>query len=271
MSSLADVQDREPDFAAAVKGPAAARPEPRLTIETLEMALPRQDHSRTLTTSIVLHVIVLGAIVVLPLIGAADLPEATTAASAFFVEPVTVAPPPPPPPPPSPKAATLEKAPPRVEPASTFTAPVETPPSVLPEASFDSGLEGGVPGGVEGGVEGGVVGGVVGGLADEPHSPVVPVRVGGAVREPKKIKDVAPEYPLLARQARMHGVVIIEARIGTSGRVEEARILRGVPLLDEAALKAVRQWVYTPTLLGGVPVPIIMTITVNFSLRPGPP
>jgi protein TonB len=65
----------------------------------------------------------------------------------------------------------------------------------------------------------------------------------------------------------VEGVVIIEAVIGTDGRVQQARVLRSKPLLDEAALTAVRQWVFTPTLLNGVPVPLIMTVTVNFTLR----
>jgi protein TonB len=61
--------------------------------------------------------------------------------------------------------------------------------------------------------------------------------------------------------------VIIEATIGPTGTVQDARILRSIPLLDAAALEAVRQWEYTPTLLNGVPVPVLMTITVNFTLR----
>ena len=71
----------------------------------------------------------------------------------------------------------------------------------------------------------------------------------------------------MAQQARVQGVVIIEATIGVDGSVDSARVLRSVPLLDEAALEAVRQWVYTPTLLNGVPVPVIMTVTVQFTLK----
>jgi periplasmic protein TonB len=77
---------------------------------------------------------------------------------------------------------------------------------------------------------------------------------------------VAPEYPDLARQARVTGIVILEAVIGPDGKVGTVSVLRGVPMLEEAAVNAVRQWVYTPTLLGGVPVPVIMTITLRFSL-----
>ena len=67
--------------------------------------------------------------------------------------------------------------------------------------------------------------------------------------------------------ARVAGVVIIEATIGPNGKVQNARALRSIPLLDQAALDAVKQWEYTPTLLNGVPVPVIMTVTVNFTLQ----
>ena len=82
-----------------------------------------------------------------------------------------------------------------------------------------------------------------------------------------QINDVALVYPQMAREARVQGIVIIEATIGETGNVINARVLRGVPLLDQAALDAVRQWRYTPTLLNGVPVPVIMTLTVNFTLK----
>ena len=81
------------------------------------------------------------------------------------------------------------------------------------------------------------------------------------------MRHVPPVYPAIAQQARVEGIVIIEAIIGADGRVQQARVLRSKPLLDEAALDAVRQWVFTPTLLNGVPVPVIMTVTVNFTLR----
>jgi protein TonB len=101
----------------------------------------------------------------------------------------------------------------------------------------------------------------------KPAVPPAPVRVGGAVRTPQRINEVSPVYPSIAQSARVQGIVIIEATIGETGNVINARILRSVPLLDQAALEAVRQWQYTPTLLNGVPVPVIMTVTVNFTLR----
>ena len=94
-----------------------------------------------------------------------------------------------------------------------------------------------------------------------------PARVGGNISPPTKTRDVSPVYPEVARAARVEGVVILEATIGPTGAVTDVNVLRSVPLLDEAAVAAVRQWQYTPTLLNGVPVPVIMTVTVNFSLR----
>lgn len=92
-------------------------------------------------------------------------------------------------------------------------------------------------------------------------------RVGGDLRPPKKIKDAPPEYPAIAQQARVQGVVILEARIDERGNVTDARPLRSIPLLDQAAIDAVRQWQYEPALRNGVQVPVLMTVTVNFSLR----
>ena len=93
-----------------------------------------------------------------------------------------------------------------------------------------------------------------------------PVRVGGAVGAPTQTRKVAPIYPEVARTARVQGVVILELTINEQGRVTAPRILRSIPLLDQAAIDAVRQWEYTPTLLNGVPVPVIMTVTVAFTL-----
>jgi protein TonB len=115
-----------------------------------------------------------------------------------------------------------------------------------------------------------VSGGIVGGLVEAPPPPpppTAPVRVGGSIRAPRKTKDVPPVYPPIAQSARVQGIVIIEATIGPNGKVQDARVLRSIPLLDAAALEAVRQWEYTPTLLNGVPVPVVMTVTVNFTLQ----
>ena len=102
--------------------------------------------------------------------------------------------------------------------------------------------------------------------ATPPAAPTA-VRVGDGIKSPQKIRDVAPIYPPMAQSARMQGVVVVEATIGTDGRVSDARVLRSIPLLDQAALEAVRQWAFTPTLLNGAPVPVIMTVSVSFSLK----
>jgi TonB family protein len=92
-------------------------------------------------------------------------------------------------------------------------------------------------------------------------------RIGGAIMPPRKIADVPAQYPSAAQEASVQGVVILEARIDESGVVTNTRILRSVPLLDQAAIDAVTQWKYEPSLMNGVPVPVLMTVTVNFTLR----
>jgi TonB family protein len=93
------------------------------------------------------------------------------------------------------------------------------------------------------------------------------VRVGGNIKAPVKVRDVRPVYPPIAQQAKVSGMVIVEARVGKDGSVEDARVLRSIPLLDQAALDAVLQWQFVPTLLNGVPTPVIMTVTVNFTIE----
>jgi protein TonB len=150
-----------------------------------------------------------------------------------------------------------------------FVAPVEVPTEIKPEEALDlGGAENGSPDGVEGGIPGGVVGGIVGGLPDAPPPSAAPIRVGGSVREPKRLVAVQPVYPELAVMAKLQGVVIIEATVNERGRVVNASVLQGAPMLTDAALEAVKKWVYTPTLVNGVPTPIIMTVTVNFKLSP---
>ena len=95
----------------------------------------------------------------------------------------------------------------------------------------------------------------------------MPVRVGSNIAVPMKIRDQKPFYPIDAQQARVQGIVIIEATIDCDGNVVDPRILRGQPMLNEAALEAVKQWKYRPVLLNGAPVPVMMTMTVTFTLR----
>ena len=106
--------------------------------------------------------------------------------------------------------------------------------------------------------------------APAPPSPDPPaqkiLRIGPGVREPRRISGAPPEYPAIARNARVQGTVILEAVINERGGIERVRVLRSVPLLDAAAITAVENWRYTPTLLNGVLVSVLMTITINFRL-----
>ncbi len=218
----------------------------------------------TVPVSILAHIVLFGAVIIIPLMATDVLPTPPTMMAFVGTPP----PPPPPPPPPAPAAAQPKVAPQPV--TNPNAAPVEAPKEIVPEAPPPTiGVAEGVPGGVEGGVPGGVVGGVVGGLpsAPPPPPPAAPVRVGGNIKPPTKTRDVRPVYPPIAQSARVQGVVIIEATIGADGRVKDAKVLRSIPLLDQAAVDAVKQWVFTPTLLNGVPVPVIMTVTVNFTLQ----
>ena len=85
----------------------------------------------------------------------------------------------------------------------------------------------------------------------------------------KLVRKVDPVYPALARQARLGCALLVEVAIDEKGNVENARILRGHGLLNEAALQAVRQWTYTPTLLNGNPVKVITTVVIRFDNRSG--
>ena len=95
------------------------------------------------------------------------------------------------------------------------------------------------------------------------------VRVGDAtgIAPPKKVIDVRPIYPAAAREARIQGVVVMDIAVDPAGRVSAAKILRSVPELDQAAVDAVKQWEFTPTLKNGTPVGVVMTVTVNFTLQ----
>ena len=93
-----------------------------------------------------------------------------------------------------------------------------------------------------------------------------PVRAIGNIKPPRLIKQVEPVYPNIARQARVEGVVILEVITDISGKVQHARALRSIPLLDQAAIDAVRQWVYEPTIIDGIPRGVIHTVTLTFKL-----
>ena len=102
--------------------------------------------------------------------------------------------------------------------------------------------------------------------ASKSASPPTPVRVGSGVKQPQRVSWVQPEYPVTALSSRVQGVVILDATIGTDGRISDVRVTRSIPSLDSAAVTAVRQWVYQPTIVNGVPVPVIITVAVEFKL-----
>lgn len=153
-------------------------------------------------------------------------------------------------------------------------APTEAPPQISTEEPPPPGPVGpAVPGAVPFGFGPPGAGPGVGELVRvepvPPPPPPVPEprRPGGNIREPKKIHDVAPVYPAFAINARKQGTVILEVVIDESGAVSRVRVLRSEPLLDDAAIEAVKRWRYTPTLLNNVPIPILMTVTVRFTLQ----
>ena len=220
----------------------------------------------TVPLSILAHVALFAAVIIIPLMATDVLP--TPPSMMAFVG----APPPPPPPRRRrrPPAAPQPKAPTPV--ANPNAAPIEAPKEIVPETPSVRACRKGVPGGVEGGVPGGVMGGVVGGLAGSAAAATAAAPGAGPRRRQRsssrpRPKNVPPVYPPIAQSARVQGVVIIEATIGADGKVKDAKVLRSIPLLDQAALDAVKQWVFTPTLLNNVPVPVIMTVTVNFTLQ----
>ena len=99
------------------------------------------------------------------------------------------------------------------------------------------------------------------------HAPTGPVHVGGHVQEAKLIRKVIPTYPTLAKQARISGIVRLVGIIGKDGKIENLQVISGHPMLVRAALDAVRQWVYRPTLLNGQPVEVIAPIEISFILQ----
>jgi periplasmic protein TonB len=146
-------------------------------------------------------------------------------------------------------------------------APIEAPAGIEPESASGSGSLLGVSDGVEGGVAGGIPGGVSGGAVAQSAKSDGPLQVGRDVKAPKKLKDVRPGFPGPAMAARVQGTVIVDITIGSDGRVQSTQLLKSVPLLDDAALEAVRQWEYAPTIVDGKAVAVLMTVTVHFSLQ----
>jgi len=244
-------------------------------ISRADPAVPHQEGVPLLISTVV-HLVMIGAVAAIPLLYVStELPQVPDML-AF----VAAAPPPPPPPPPAAsraaKAVTSSKQVPKPVPRVVRSVPVEAPAEIAPaRADVDPGRDEGIPGGVEGGVPGGIPGGVVGGILTDvvppplPPAPVVraPVRVGGAITVPGLVTRIEPVYPPLAVRAQVQGVVILEAVVDQYGEVENVSVLRSIPLLDRAAIEAVRQWRYSPLLLNGQPERFVLTVTVSFSLK----
>jgi protein TonB len=212
----------------------------------------------TLIVSIGAHVAALTVLIVVPLVAMDALPIAREAAVFVRASAAKLPDVPPPPRGGTPPVARDVSVSPIPTQAPDRIAPEVVPPGIVP---FDG--PGGVPDGVEGGMP-------LLNIVAPPMPPPTrrePVRPGGNIRPPTKIQHAAPVYPPLAQSVRREGVVILEAVINEEGEVRQLRVLRSVPLLDEAAMEAVRQWRFTPTLLNGQPVPIVMTVTVAFQLR----
>lgn len=205
--------------------------------------------------SFLAHIAVIVPLIVIPLMATGALPTPEKM-DAWLV------PPPLPDPPPEIRA----RKPQAVQPVNPDAAPTVAPDRIEPEKPFEP-----VPFESDAGsnyIDTGVTAfeNVLTPPPVAPPAPQQPVQVGGKIRAPERLGYVAPVYPPVAQAARIQGTVIIQATIDTEGRVMDVRVLRGVPLLDQAALEAVRQWTYTPTLLNSRPVPVIMTVTVSFIL-----
>jgi len=227
-------------------------------------------------TSLVSFLIQIGIIcimVLIPLIFTEALPKQQL--MTFLVAP------PPPPPPPPPAAAPVHV----VHQVQTdivngqLRTPTKIPQKVQmikedeapPPAMASTGVVGGVPGGVPGGSMGGVIGSVLSSTPVAIPKIATPqrVRVSSGVSTGLLVRKVPPAYPPLARQARIQGVVILQAQISKEGNIENLQLISGHPMLAPAAIEAVKQWKYRPYLLNGEPVEVDTQVQVNFTLSGG--
>jgi len=236
----------------------------------------------TVLVAFIGQIVLLIVAVILPMIYFDVLPKTT-------LQTMLIAPPPPPPPPPPPAAPApvkIVKVIPRQFDAGKLMAPKSVPKEIAqikeeelpPAASGAGGVVGGVPGGVAGGTPGGVLGGIIGSVPSAAPPPPPPpkkeekpaapkrITIGGNVQQAKLIRQPKPVYPPLAKQARISGVVHLAAVISANGTIQDLKVISGHPLLIPAALEAVKQWVYQPTLLNGEPVEVQTQIDVNFTL-----
>jgi periplasmic protein TonB len=225
---------------------------------------------RTSFVAFILEAMIVGVMILIPLIFTEALPKGTT----MFL---LVAPPPPPPPPP-PAAAVVKivkviqtdivngqlRTPTKIPQKVQMIKEDEAPPPTMASA----GVVGGVPGGVPGGSMNGVIGSVLSSTPMAVPKIATPqrVRVSSGVVQGLLLRQVKPNYPPLARQARIQGVVILQAQISKEGNIENLTLISGHPMLAPAAIEAVRQWKYKPYLLNGEPCEVDTQVQVNFSL-----
>ena len=232
----------------------------------------RTKRLSTTILSFVLQCMLIGILILIPLIYTDALPK--TQLMTFLV-----APPPPPPPPPPPAAAPVKVVKMQSEVINgQLRTPTKIPEKIQmikeEEAPPDLG-GGGVPGGVPGGIPGGSAGGVIGGIISS--TPVaVPkiatpqrIRVSSGVQSGLLIRKVTPNYPALAKQARIQGHVLLQAEISKDGTIQNLQLISGHPMLAPAAIEAVKQWRYKPYLLTGEPVAVETQVAVVFSLSGG--
>jgi len=211
----------------------------------------------------------LGILILIPLIYTEALPKSQM--MTFLV-----APPPPPPPPPPPAAVPKQVVRPQTELVNNqLRQPTRIPEKVKmvkeEEAPVTSvGIVGGVPGGMQGGSLGGVLGGIVS-SSSLPPKVAAPqkIRVSSGVAAGNLIQKIQPQYPAIAKTARIQGTVVLEATISKSGTIEGLRAVSGPPVLYQAAIDAVRQWRYKPYMLNGEPVEVGTTVNVVFTLNGG--
>jgi len=157
------------------------------------------------------------------------------------------------------------------DPSGPAPAPIDAPSTVAPEISSgctQCAIAEAI--GVEHGIDSSIAFGAVAPIPAAPPPPAsqAPIHLHGGMQPPRKMTHVDPVYPRVAQAARVEGTVILEAVIDVNGAVTSVRVLRSIPLLDQAAIDAVHGWKFTPTLLNGVPVPIALTVTVRFALTP---
>ena len=225
----------------------------------------RSRRTPLVIASIVTHTLAISATIVASLVATDALPSPRQAL-AYYDTTVRMADIPLPPPPPRPPVGAPEPAAPAANPNA---APIVAPQGIAPE----SGIEHAASTTPDIGVVFGSGSDLTSLLLREapppppPPPPSAQVRLHTGIQAPVKVVNVAPIYPAIAQAVHQQGIVILETTINVEGNVVAAIILRSIPLLDQAALDAVRQWRFTPARLNGVPIPVIMTVTVNFTLQ----